>query len=380
MDSIDDIYETLFVLRGAKKSLDPDYMNDVNDLSRKMMEGLLKVTGKYLHKLKKKKPEDDVLKKMIHAVPASLSYKNEKGQLPIQSAARSSESIQYIPLLAVEGKKHNIGGDRRGGLITEDHSNHNKKNVIQMLVYNKDASNPEPHDLKYLNVVKKLTDSNLLMNQDIQSYNLLYWSSFTTCQLRFNYLAKMNPNALKKYQNLGKPLIQMVINESENTKRFQMFLSTALQHFPNEIGLLFEKNERGKTAFECALTKYGHADTFGVIDKCIPLDEAKELPILHRVVQNAPHYLNKFGQRYPSSVFVRDTNGRKLYQTELSTGTKSFRLDSMFFLRMTDKQLQEKDPPTALYPFLLSASHTTSDLSAVYYLLRRNPSLVVWQP
>jgi len=40
---------------------------------------------------------------MIDAVPSYLSYKNEKGQLPVQRALWDKSSIAYIPLLAIEG-------------------------------------------------------------------------------------------------------------------------------------------------------------------------------------------------------------------------------------------------------------------------------------
>ena len=86
------------------------------------------------------------------------------------------------------------------------------------------------------------------------------------------------------------------------------------------------------------------------------------------MVENAPQYSNEFGKRYPSSIFIRDSNGRKLYQSELASGNKTFDRDSM--------KVRETDPGTGLYPFMVSASGETSDLSAVHHLLRRNPSLV----
>ena len=69
----------------------------------KTMEDLSKTTGEYLHKLDEKKPSKQALKKMIDAEPSSLSYKNEKGQLPVQRALWDKSSIAYIPLLAIEG-------------------------------------------------------------------------------------------------------------------------------------------------------------------------------------------------------------------------------------------------------------------------------------
>ena len=44
----------------------------------------------------------------------------------------------------------------------------------------------------------------------------------------------------------------------------------------------------------------GGADSRGG-QKCIPLDEAGTLPILHRVAEHEPDYFNDFAQRYPSS-------------------------------------------------------------------------------
>ena len=73
MDAMDELYDALGALRSEKKSLDPEYLNDVQDLSKEMMKGLSKTTGEYLHNLDVKKPSEKALKKMIDAVPSSLS-------------------------------------------------------------------------------------------------------------------------------------------------------------------------------------------------------------------------------------------------------------------------------------------------------------------
>ena len=103
MDAIDELYISLAALRREKKTLDPEYLKDVKDLFMKTMEDLSKTTGEYLHNLPEMKPSKQALKKMIDAVPSSLSYKNEKGQLPVQRALWDKSSIAYIPLLAIEG-------------------------------------------------------------------------------------------------------------------------------------------------------------------------------------------------------------------------------------------------------------------------------------
>ena len=181
---------------------------------------------------------------------------------------------------------------------------------------------------------------------------------------------------MKQHRYQGGTITHVIINSHDSTENFQLFLTTALKHHPEDIGLLFQKDATGKTAFERALNKYGNEATFGAIEQYIPLDGAEQLPILHHVVENAPQYLNEFGTRYPSSMFIRDKNGRTIHQTELALGIRQFDQDSMFFLRMSDEQVREIDPGTDLYPFMVSASGETSNLSAVYHVLRRNPSLV----
>ena len=377
MDAIDELYNTLGALRSEKNGLDPEYLNDVQDLSKEMMEGLSKATGEYLHNLDVKKPSEKALKKMIDAVPSSLSFKNEKGQLPLLSALWKSNSTPYIPLLAVEGVRHNVGGaDKRGGLLVADPFDISRLNVLELLANMYCESNPEPFDTVYLNALKRLKESNLFLKQDIQDYELLSWSCFTACHLRFDYLAEMDLEGLKHHRYQGETIIHVIINACDSTENLELFLTTALKHHPEDIGLLFQKNDKGKTAFECALNRYGNEATFDAIEQYIPLDGAEQLPILHRVVENAPQYSNEFGMRYPSSMYIRDNNGRTIQQTELASGIRKFGQDSMFFLRMSDEQVREIDPGTDLYPFMVSASGETSDLSAVYHLLRRNPSLV----
>jgi hypothetical protein len=131
-----------------------------------------------------------------------------------------------------------------------------------------------------------------------------------------------------------------------------------------------------RTAFKAAVEKFGKQATFDMIEKCIPFNAAGTQPILHRVAEHEPDYFNDFAQRYPSSFFVRDQHGRSIQQVELASGHKSYSKDACFYLRMSDDQLREIDPGNGLYPFMVAACGNNSDLGGVYYLLRRNPSLV----
>ena len=113
--------------------------------------------------------------------------------------------------------------------------------------------------------------------------------------------------------------------------------------------------------------------------------------------------METFAKYYPSAIFLRDEHGRTLRQADLASGNKTFAKNAFFFATITDADLRVADPKEDLYPFMMAASRmdTTSltsnqtenddinddtnsdvlipqiprcDLSAVYYLIRRDPS------
>jgi len=157
----DQFIRTIGTFQSMKDDLDEDYYSDLEEIVSNAMKQVSDRTGKYLHSLSElgdKRPDEDTLQKIIDNVPSCLSYEDEDGWLPIYSAAGYNESVQYVPLLAKEGVKHNVGGDdARGGLIG-DH------NVFELLTYAGD--NSESYVL-YLDVMKKLRESKLLLKEDI---------------------------------------------------------------------------------------------------------------------------------------------------------------------------------------------------------------------
>ena len=155
-----------------------------------------------------------------------------------------------------------------------------------------------------------------------------------------------------------------------------MFLKATTKHHTKEAGLLFQTDNLGVTACQRAFEEYGKEETMQVMGNCIPFDNP-QIPILHYVAKHAFQFLNDFMVRYTSAAYLRDTDGRNLDQAILASGNKTFASDASYFLRMlSDDQVREIDPASDLYPFMVAASGETSDLSAVYVLLRRNPSLV----
>ena len=395
MTKFDQLYSTIHAFKIEKDNHDPVFLEK---LAKELMKVVTERTGQYLHKLHKKQPEKDIVKKMIDAVPSALSYEDifKDFHLPICSFLGGHiESIPYIPLLAKEGVKHKVGGDgARGGLLLGIFGDDYDRNVLQALI-NRGTKGPTRNKVLFdnamLNAMKELREAKLLRKEDIDEYSLLYWTCRRKCQLRFEFLLDWVSEGLKLHRHEGKPIIHAIIkNEKLSIKHFATFFENALKRHPNELGLLFQKDDRGKTACERAFKRYGREATFKIIGDYIPSDST-EFPILHHVVENAPQYINQFAMRYQSAGFLRDSKGRTLCQAEIASGSKRFTNDAAFFVRMSDEQVREIDPGTDLYPFVvlasgetnalypfavLSSDETTSDLSAVYYMLRRNPSLV----
>jgi len=249
-----------------KDDLDEDYYNDleeivnnVEEIVNNAMKKMSDRTGKYLHKLHElgdKKPDEDTLLKIIDNVPSCLSYEDDEGWLPIYSAAICEESVQYVPLLAKEGVEHNAGGDfARGGLLDEN-------NVLKELAYRADTS--QNADPLYLDVMKKLRKSKLLLREDIQDHKLLKWACSPGAPMRFEFLAGWCPEGLKTHRYLGLPIIHANI-QYWPIDCFSTFLKTALMYHPNDLGLLFLKDDEGQTACERAFKRYGKDETMSAI-------------------------------------------------------------------------------------------------------------------
>ena len=110
-DFINTFYRSIGDLHSVRKSLNKEYAAGLKGILQRAAEDISGHTGKFLHTLLNEEPDEDTLQKMISASPSSLSYKNDKNQLPIHTAMYNLDSVRYIPLLAKEGVKHNVGGE-----------------------------------------------------------------------------------------------------------------------------------------------------------------------------------------------------------------------------------------------------------------------------
>jgi len=368
------------------KLKDEKFIDEIKTVLKIAKIGFIDAAGNALHRLHETKPTIDAVKELIQGFPDALSFKNEKNRLPVQSALwRNSAATKYVPILAKEGIKHEVGGrGMRGGLLHADpRDSTDHCNTLQMLssVANMgDADDPIPDDTARHEVMKKLRKGNLLLKQDIRDQHLLYWSCHLDCKMRFSFFAEWDPDCLMTGEYKDLPLYHAIIknyhedDEIGDTRKFHLFLQNSLRHHPQHLGLLFYHPRLLETVYEKAVEKYGKHETFEAIQQCIPADTS--LPIIHHVMKDAPQCINDFTNRYPSAIYLRDGNERSFIQAQLAEGTKTFDNNGLFFLRLSDDEIAEADPVTKQYPFLTAASGASGDLLTTYFLLSKNPSLL----
>lgn len=355
---------------------------EINLIISKAREDMTRKAAKFLHtQIDDEKHTEDEVKAVVDTFPSALSYEDSIGTLPVQRAACQNDdgriAVSFIPVLAKHGERLKVGGEgTRGGLLCELPSSEDGENVLQLLSFsvdqqtqNVDEKDTAPvlekmnadiqFDVKRAEVIRKLRDLDLLIKEDILEYHLLQFSSYQKCEQRFRFFVNWCPDALQKTEIRGEPLLHTAIRHMDPIECFEMVLKISMEHFPDQVGFLYQKF-KGKSALEASIEKIGEHETMSIIRRCIP---------------RAPKLMQSVATCSPDASYLRDANNRTLFQSELSSGFKTFASKSSFFLQASDKQVKEKDPLTGLFPFMLAASRNTSDLSGVYCLLKRNPGL-----
>jgi hypothetical protein len=219
--------------------------------------------------------------------------------------------------------------------------------------------------------MKELRKAGLLVKTDVNE--LLPIACHPASRMRFEYLAEWESDSLMARTHDGVPYVHHIIStSSQSLASFTMYLRASLKYYPQHIGVLFQKDNNGKTAIKNAIEEHGTDKTFKAIKDCIPTDTT--LPILHHAAKDAPEYFNDFSIHYPSAIYLRDVNCRSCKQAKLAAST--YESDCFFFLTLTDDEIAEVDPVTKQYPFLTAATASTGNLSTVYFLLSKNPSLL----
>ena len=316
--------EKLLNLLSREKELPAEMKTKIEERVVEFWEGITNDAGLFLHEyLDDKKHAQEEVKTLIQCVPGSLSYEyswvmeDDDDEtivllLPIQSAVwdfadgnvYNANAISFIPLLAEEGFKLNVGGDgMRGGLLCDDDHIYN---VLQSLARARlevpCTDDGHDFDSDCLNVMKMLCEIDLLKKEDIKEHDLLSHSLRSFSDQRFEYLVDWDPEAFKEICICELPWFFDI------NRHFEVAFNAGIEYFPQHIGNLAVRYVRGKE------DKDEKDEAWELIENC--LEEADPNKIL--------------------------------------------------------KRNQESN----LYPFVTAAEGSRCCLDMVYYLLRKDPSVL----
>ncbi|GFH48896.1 hypothetical protein CTEN210_05372 [Chaetoceros tenuissimus] len=352
-----------------------DLMETVQSTEKQLVDAF----GKSLHRLGEFKPKESTVETVVKKFPDAMKIKNEMNRLPIQSCLwnKSHHALKYIPLLAREGMKHNVGGEeKRGGLLTLDPFDNGILNTLQhvLLMSTNGEIATKEFDEGIVKVLESLKKDGLLKKEDVAEYNLIMHSAWKGFPIRFKYLLQLDPEYISSFLIDGKTFMHYLIHHRD-ADNFKPILKITFELYPEEAGYLFQKNLDGKqAAVEKAFEKYGEKETMTALNEMI--SSAQEFPILHHALVHAPKTKDLFMGWFPWAYKLRDHNNRSLIQTILAAGPKVVKENVTVFASMSDEQIREMDPVTTLYPFAAVASGEDGDLEKSFYLLRRQPCVL----
>lgn len=239
--------------------------------------------GKSLHRLCEFKPKECTVEKVVKKFPDAMKIKNKKKRLPIQSCVVDFRRAEkYIPLLAREGVKHDVGDEEgRGGLLTLEPSS--RSQTLQLIVRGYKAAETKEDDENIVKVLKVLHNDGLLKKEDLADWGLIRFCTWKWSQKRFKYLLLLDPEIMGSYEAFEDTLMHCVLSPYVNIDHVKALWTTTLELFPEQVGHLFQKDvEMEQTVVERAIEVYGEKETMEVLHDI--LSPSKQLPILHHAL------------------------------------------------------------------------------------------------
>jgi hypothetical protein len=276
--------EDLLRLLLITKTLSPHIQDVINVKAKNLLHELTPDIANFLsNDLSDEVHTEEDIRTVIQCVPGALSYEDEDGRLPIENAAwrynsnntlMDASAVSFIPVLAEEGIKNNVGGkESRGALLRDDEDGCNVLNHLSRISENDCDIDHESFDLRYLDCIKRLRQMGLFRKKDIENHDLLWDSCDYIRSQRFNYFADWNPELLIESRDEGGDSVLHWCSSLGDIYTFETVLRTMLRHYPQELGLLLDQNDQGITPFQNAYREFGEEAAWKTIKKC--LDESE---------------------------------------------------------------------------------------------------------
>ena len=282
--------EKLLNILLREKELPAKMKTKIDERVETFWEGITNDAGLFLHEnLDDNKHTQEEIKTLVQCVPGSLScicvrhfkgvdddddYEHQELVLPIQSTVcdyadeKSAKAVSFIPLLAEEGSKLNVGGDgMRGGLLfVTDYTD----NLLRLLV----QAGGDGHDFDSvcLDVMKRLRKMDLLKKEDIKEYGLLECAMYSWAEQRFEYIVDWDPKTFKEIcidwdpKAFKECCISQLPWCFQFGEHFKVAFNAGIKYFPQHMGNLALRYVSGHQG------KEGKDEAWEMIQDC--LDEA----------------------------------------------------------------------------------------------------------
>ena len=281
--------EYLLELLRSEERMPPAMRIRINERSKAFLEAVTPDAERFLRdELDFNKHTNEEVRTLIQSIPNALLVKNYDGMYPIQSITWdysedgfNAKAIPFLPLLAEEGAKLNVGGDgMRGGILIKYFNDSECDCILEELfsVHQCEDNYSDENKRKHieticLNAITSLQNKGLFQKEDIKRYNLVSKSCHPSSIDRFKYAVELNPEALTLRRTDGDwtfLLLHDVIQEENDIEVFQLALKAGLEHFPHQLGFLFQKGDNGigTTLFQEACKLYGKLETWRLVEKC----------------------------------------------------------------------------------------------------------------
>jgi ankyrin repeat protein len=312
----------------------------------------------YMHKKKRNVSEVKTVERIIEESPYYLTVKDVDGDLPIHTAARDGSSFPtFIPLLAMVGIQHGVGGKGgKGGLLVQDHRRRSPLSLM-VRVGNFDA-------MKVLFNAKPP----LLVKSDVRERYLIHHSVYYNKLELMKMMIELDPAPLYKTNSSDK----LPIHCAESLDAAKLLLKSASEYDPkhSSIGGLFSKDKKGEMPINIIINTFGKEHVMRCIEQALSTN--KDIPILHKVILHTPEYIHDIITSFPDSCFLRDDDGRLPIHVALETGMK-WSSALLLIMNANSEHLDEVDPVTKLCTSALAAAKPASDLRTINYLTLKYP-------
>ena len=210
---------------------------------------------------------EDEVDTALRLYPEVLAQRRERGgcdSLPIYCIISMIKNrtwkpnrlaIGFVPLFAQLAIEYQLfDEEERGGLLIDINAENNTTDIVNALNFllhtysSDDEENKKLTETTCLEVLVQLRGSGLLKKEDIQRYRLLH--NACVYEKRFVFLAEWDPSTLLQTEINGNLPLHFSC-ATQTIRQFRVMLDTYFRNFSKEnvIGLLFQKNNHGRTPF-----------------------------------------------------------------------------------------------------------------------------------